>query len=291
MTDRKERTQIEPLVVWGIEVQAFSPPHSHLVFSFQLYNDSDVDRCVLRTWARCILGDELVAEGDLLRVSYAPAFYAIIASRSSHPAEIYVPLSRVALAKIEDRRGGIDLKYRLYLHVTMAPIIVGEPPSLGAPWEEMVSTSRHNGAIEDRIPQSDWLRHLERLGWDETWLVELPVGRLKSICPQATKLFEEAQGHYRMGDWRKTLASCNDILEALAWTKTDSGASQADLTKLRLFFDETRKGDALNGTLKEFRTLLHLGRHQQTPDVEITRADAMFALHFTAGFIRYIVLK
>lgn len=201
---------------------------------------------------------------------------------------IIVPLINEMIRWIEDHRNG-EPKFFLYVEALLAPVIEKDEAVLGKPWLQPVEY-RNSSSYRDKIPLSEWIKHLKSLGWDETQLIEVPGGLQSQAYPQAGRRFDEAIDHFRRGDWEETLAACRKAIEVLAAVKTPDGAAKPDMKRLRAYFEVGKKGDVLDKMLTEFGNFLHLGRHEQPMDkpVKITRADALASLTITSAFLRYV---
>jgi hypothetical protein len=265
-------------------LRTHAPPARSLDFDVTVKSGLDETVVLLGSRVRVLLGNIEVAEGDLLYSHHAPARGSVIAGRDEFLATINVPLSREAIGLVEGQRVG-DLEYVIDATLTLAPLHAGPPEVMGKPWPQLVESRSGQ-----RIAQSEWLRHLRHLGWDETTLFELPAGRGSYASPAAQKRWEEAVEHYRQGNWEETLVSCRKLFESLAVAKSDANADRADPRKLREYFDSTKKGDALNDMQKQFTEFLHMGRHDQTAGsgIRIDRDDALLALTISSGLLRYM---
>lgn len=197
------------------------------------------------------------------------------------------PLQLEALRWVEEYRAGKDLEYEL------TPIIrafTQDPKTgeLGGPFD-CHAESRGNTRISGRIPQSDWVRYLNQLGFSESVLVELPLFANNARFPAARARFDEATDHLRRGEWDAAMASCRKMFEALAGAKGSDRSERPNPKLLREFFDSTDKGEALNALLESLTAFLHLARHEQGAEsgIRITAADAHVAVVFSGELLRY----
>lgn len=266
------------------------PPERVIEFDLSLENRLDRSLAVLRTWNRCRFNGVDVATGDYAKIHANTGGYRAIAAGAQSAISLRVPLSREALEKVETRRTDDDLEYQLTSELTVALIQDGQPPILGAPWLARATRTARSTNISGEIPRSKWIDYLSQMGWEETLIVEIPAQRLRGRSPGAVNRYKEALDLHRQGNYRKALAACRDAFEALAWRYSEKEADRPDMKMLRKYFDDTEKGDRLDAILERFQRFLHLGRHEQAADkgIEINREDSLFALHLTAGMLRYI---
>lgn len=282
-----EAPSASALIVRNVEYRAYGPPNRGLSFELEVDNRIDQPLVVLGDWTKCRFLTTTVAEGQMVKVYYSGG-YAIVEEDGCR-LDIRVPLSRETLEYVEDRREGESLDYELNVDLYVATAIKDDESSMGVPWTINLAESQHEYSIEGTIPQSRWLELLERTGWEETLLVEIPARRLRHRSPEAMNRYREALNHHRRGNWRKSLAACREVFEALAWRYTDDEATEPDMPKLRNYFPDNRKGDTINVTLKELGEFLHLGRHVQNMEekIDIEKKDSVLALNITAGVLRY----
>ncbi len=271
----------------SLQVNGFrthGPPARSLDFEVSVKSRFEEPVVILGSRVRVLLGDFEVAEGDLLYSHHAPAKGSAIPAGGEFTATVKAPLSREAIDLVERQRVG-DLEYSIDASLTLAPLHAGPPEAIGKPWLQYVESRGRQ-----RIAQSEWVKYLRQLGWDETTLFELPAGRASYASPAAQKRWDEAVEHYRRGNWEDTLVSCRKLFEALAAAKSDANADRPDPRKLREYFDTTDKGNTLNEMQKQFTQFLHLGRHDQMPQsgIQIDRKDALLALTISAGLLRYM---
>jgi hypothetical protein len=268
-------------------IRAHAPPLRALEFDIQLVSKFTDPVVVIGSGCRVSLAHSEVAHGDLLRLYTAPARGAAFGGDRELVGTIIAPLSRETLDWIESRRNG-DLEYSLDVTVLVAPVVGTDPETLGRPWHQPVM-DRFSNPIRAQIPQSEWLKYLRTLGWDETVLFELPVTVPRQSFPQAQARLEEAMGHFRRGDWEESMSSCRKVMEALAAARTDP-TEKPNPKNLREYFEVGEKGDALNSVLYQFGQLLHLARHEHGTaiTIKVTRDDALLSLMIAGAFLRYV---
>lgn len=148
----------------------------------------------------------------------------------------------------------------------------------------------NRGHFEYKIPQSDWVKLLSSMQWSELELIEVPslTIRNSSVPIRAIGRFEEAQHHYRNGNWSETMASCRKVFEALVKEVTDQDNMAQTLLALNQILGENPKTDCLDKLINGLSPFLHLGRHEQQPPFPIGSAEATLALRVTGSILSYI---
>lgn len=283
----EQETPANALVVRRIDYRAHGPPNRALSFELSADNTLEHPIAVLGDWTQCKFQGRAVAEGRMVK-TYHTGGYSVLEEGGCR-LDVRVPLSRETLEHVENKREGEDLEYDLSVDLYVARVSTTGETNIGAPWKVVLAQSQHGHSLEGEFPQSDWLDLLKGLGWEETLLVEIPARRLRHRSPQAMNRYREALNHHRRGNWRKSLAACREVFEALAWRHTDDEATEPDMRTLRNYFPDNRKGETINSTLKELAEFLHLGRHVQNMEanIDIERKDSVLALNITAGVLRY----
>lgn len=272
------------------EVRGVQAPLRAIRWALSIGNLSDRPWSMVGAHADVVLDHTRAARAVPVRMSVTPAEPFMVIPGEHRPGEVVAPMSTAVLRAINDGRGGGDVTYALTITAVVAPVLAEKSGALGVPWKINIVEHDYDSAVKGVIPQSSWVDMMRVLGWDETELVEMPVGRLRGRFPRAYEAYIEATEHHRRGNWRKCLASCREVFEAMAWTQMPKGSTTVDMTALRGLFDPSSKGDKLDQVVKVFGEYLHLGRHAQSEDVgiEITRSDSMLALHLTAGVLRHL---
>ena len=161
--------------------------------------------------------------------------------------------------------------------------------TLGVPFETTFEGERKD-SFDYIIPQSEWIKLLRNLAWSELEIVELPSSRLRSVPPleRASNRFKDAQECYRRGDWEATMLNCRKAYEAIVQDHTSTNdMSQADQV-FRDLIDESEKADRIKRIAKSVDNFLHLGRHENLPDISIKRADSQLALLLTGALLKYL---
>lgn len=75
----------------------------------------------------------------------------------------------------------------------------------------------HDGRIQWKIPQSEWVKLLPQLEWSEIELLELPREFLRSHpgLARARERLKDAETALARGDWEGVLQDCRKAYEAV----------------------------------------------------------------------------
>ncbi|MCA9664206.1 MAG: hypothetical protein KC503_01420 [Myxococcales bacterium] len=143
------------------------------------------------------------------------------------------------------------------------------------------------------IPQSEWIKRLREMKWDELELIELP--RLPLMhdekLAQALARIDEARRALRAGDHSGTISKCRAAFESAAKYEVEGdGVKQGfDLLLERAFGDHQARRRAVEAVIAGLRTHANeLGRHEQYPAVHVSRAEAEFAFASTVSVFSLI---
>ena len=164
---------------------------------------------------------------------------------------------------------------------------------LSAPIESRFSLDGHDGRIQCKIPQSEWVNLLPRLEWSEIELIELPKDFLQSHprLARARERLKDAETSSAQGDWESVLQDCRMAFEAVAIALTGEEDRQVALPKLKDHFGKGLKGENLNAIALAFNKFLHLARHEQPEPVTFDRADAVLTLRVAASILDYLARR
>ena len=290
---------IDNLPVHIVEVIAEGPPRRKLVLNCRVTNPVSCDICILDVWVDVIAINGLrLAAGKLFYSMHNRTDPAIIEAGAKGLGAFDIELPACVLQHIEERRAGGDVKLQFLSRVLISEVRkvkdskVSERDDvqiLGVPFE---TTFMGDGTdrFEYMIPQSEWIKILKNLAWSEIEILELPSSKLRSVLPlaRAFKRFEDAQECYRRGDWEETMLNCRKAFEAIVQdaTGTDdmSRANQAFVSLI----GEGEKADRLTEVAKSLGDFLHLGRHENLPNISIKRGDSQLALQLTGVLLTYL---
>jgi len=257
----------------------------------QIANPTQCDICILDAWVEVeTLNGLKLAEGKLFKAMYNKVDPAIIPLGEKGLGSFNIQLPAQALHDIEERRVDGDVKLIFSSRVLVAKVNkVNDIKILEIPFEMFFGNSG-NGRFEYLIPQSEWIKLLKNLHWSELELLELPASRLRIIPVLARSFsrFEDAQNCFRQLDWEETMLNCRKAFEAIV--QDVSGVS--DMRKSReviiSLVGEGDKAKRINELAKSLSNFLHLGRHENPPNISIKRSDAELALHLTGALLSYL---
>ena len=147
-----------------------------------------------------------------------------------------------------------------------------------------------SGRFEYVIPQSEWIKILKNLLWSELEVLEVPLSRIRSIplLARAVSRFEDAQECHRRGDWEESMLNCRKAFEAIVQDATEQSNMKKANQAFIFIMGEGAKADRLNELAKSLGDFLHLGRHENLPDITIKRADSELALLLTGAILTYL---
>jgi hypothetical protein len=216
---------------------------------------------------------------------------AIIPAGESGLGTIFIDLPATVLQQIEDRRQGNDLELRMSSRVKVSIVeSIDDRKVLGVPFETGFGNPA-TGYLDYRIPQSDWVNALKRLGWSELEIFELPSASLRTN-PQLSRALtrlEYALDCYWRGDWEESMANCRKAFEAvMLGISGKDNMKQASEATLQALVSDPTKVDRLNKLITELGGFLHLARHEGSQPVSIKRADAQLAIRLTAALLDYL---
>lgn len=183
-------------------------------------------------------------------------------------------LDRARVEAIETVRGGGELRFRLTVST------IGSGPK---------GTWRALEMIQAPVNQGTWIEALQRMGYGETALLEVPVVP-RDACPQLTAAFDylaDAQSDLLHGDWRDAVGKTRDIMEAIASALGEEGDQLAEFQKL---FEKVRGSDRAT-RLRVLRRALTLfaapAKHgdEKSSAIDWKRSDAVMAVHMAAALL------
>jgi hypothetical protein len=245
----------------------------------------------LRVRARLSRGHILVAEGNFARfwTGEASPLYLYEPQGRIH-IEARIPLPAAVLAEIESKRDG---EVELEITGEVAYSIAHRPKAeMGHAYmgerRRIAFTPNGGNSIYHTIHQSEWLKLLNQLGWQDTELLEVP--RLRdgpSKLTRAYQCLQAASRHFRDGHWDSSMSQCRKAYEAAM--KDATGEADLKAAATILFQQATgKKQDALNALFISLGEYTHLSRHEGTDPLTFGRADAALCLFSTSAAVDYI---
>lgn len=278
-----------PIKILGHYAEA--PPKRKLELRCSVTNPGAVPICIMDAWVRVeAMNGMVLADGKIFQSMSNRADMAMILPGKDGMGAFHIELSSEAMYRIEQGRGGADIKLTFSSRVLVSEVhLENKVSTLKPPYEtdfEIENTAR----FEYLIPQSEWIKVLRSLAWSELELLELPAGRFRSSPPLARALerFEDAQQNFRNGLWEETMLNCRKAFEAVALgysNETGMGKASEAFASILGKGEKTERFDKIAKSLGEF---LQLGRHETRPDVSIKPADAELAIFLTGGLLRYL---
>jgi hypothetical protein len=278
-----------PIIV--VNLAAHHPPRRALEISCDVRNPASFDICILDAWVKVeVLGGLKIAEGKIFQTMHNRVDPAIIVTGKTGLGAFHIELPGHILQSIEERRAGGDVKLLVSSRVLVSrALMINDVLTLGVPFETEF-TNGGSGRFEYLIPQSEWIKILKSLAWSELELFEVPSSRIRSVPPLARALgrFEDAQGCYRRGDWEESMLNCRKAFEAIVQDATGQPNMKKTYQAFISIMGEGVKADRLNELAKSLGDFLHLGRHENLPDIRIKRTDSELALRLTGAILTYL---
>ncbi len=166
---------------------------------------------------------------------------------------------------MREREGG-DVHF--ILNVRVLSTFIQRPQRPISRYERSILSLRNHLGQEDlSIPQSEWVKMLDEMGYERLRVMEIPIPEpaTGTIIDSSLQHVENALKSFNEGDYDDVLVNCRMALEEL---------ERADLDLVSLLASESKKEkiDAIEKKVKDF---LSLGPH---PGVKIDRRDAELAL-------------
>jgi hypothetical protein len=278
-----------PIKILGHYAEA--PPKRKLGLRCSITNPGAVAICIMDAWVRVdAMTGMVLADGKIFQSLNNRVDSAIIPPGKEGMGVFHIDLSSDAMYRIDQGRGGADLKLTFSSRVLVSEVHLGNKvPTLKPPYETDFEVE-NSARFEYLISQSEWIKVLRSLAWSELELLELPVSRFRSSPPLARALerFEEAQQNFRNGLWEETMLNCRKAFEAVV---IDHGGKPGMGKAAEAFISilgNGEKAERFNDIVKSLGEFLHLGRHETRPDVSIKRVDAELAIFLTGGLLRYL---
>jgi hypothetical protein len=283
--------KIPALPITVVNLHAHQPPRRLLEISCNISNPTSFDVCILDAWVKVeALGGLKIAEGKIFQTMHNRVDPAIIPRGKTGLGAFNITLPAAVLKCMEERRAGGDVKLWVSSRVLVSRVItVNDVKTLGVPFETQFTNGRSD-RFEYLIPQSEWIKILKNLLWLELEVLEVPLSRICSIpsLARAVSRFEDAQECYRRGDWEESMLNCRKAFEAIVQDATGQSnmknANQAFIS----IMGEGVKTNRLNELAKSLGDFLHLGRHENLPDITIKRADSELGLLLTGAILTYL---
>ena len=148
--------------------------------------------------------------------------------------------------------------------------------------EVWVKSPGHSAIL---IPQSEWVKILERLDYGKFKIVELLIPSFPSgVLDNALESFEKAKVKLSEGDYPEVLIHCQNVLDKIG----EAIKPFRPELKERLGEEKFKRLDEFKRALKNFLGL----RHEVALEKElIIKKDAELALHTTLAFLNYFARR
>jgi hypothetical protein len=203
--------------------------------------------------------------------------------------------SKPALEEVEAYRNGGDTTFHLALHGELKGYQAdGAEPRMtapGDPWSAHVlidaAPSRvyrqHPGlhSLILKVPQSDWIKLLERAGYQRSILFEVSVPDATTIGKAVVQL-KEAQDAFYQGRYADVVSRCRDALDGVIPLRQ---IGQRQLFKAASE-EDARRGmtieDAFCLAWASIRQIMNTSHHRNGVQIAFTRPMAQFVLGATA---------
>lgn len=198
------------------------------------------------------------------------------------------------LHRVEQERKGRDVVLRLVITMHAIPRNLPDKPKA----EGITAIKVHDAASPGNphcsieISKSRWLEHLKAVGYGEFHLAEIPLPRIRKVKALDASLqhLQRAWEHFLNGSDREALAACHDALEKLTKESVSptSKPDQNAFSKILSGVGPPEKVQKLAHLLSQCASLMHLGRHEHEPPVELDHRDAELAILLTHACVAYL---
>ena len=142
------------------------------------------------------------------------------------------------------------------------------------------------------IPKSRWLELLKAVGYGQYHMAEIPLPRIRKVKALDASLqhIQRAWEHFLNGSDRETFAACHDALEKLAKESVNANSKpdQNAFSQIISGIGSPEKVQKVAQVLSQCASLLHLGRHEHKPPVELDHRDAELGILLTHACIAYL---
>lgn len=203
-----------------------------------------------------------------------------------------LPMNHAVLHQVEEERKGRDVALSLVISVYAIPRDLKDRSSgiTAIKLHDAAMPGNNHCVIE--ISKSKWLELLKDVGYGEYHLAEIPLPRIRKVKALDASLqhIQRAWEHFLNGSDRETFAACHDALEKLAKESVNpnSKPDQNAFSKILSGVGPPDKTQKIAQVLSQCTSLLHLGRHEHKPAVELDHRDAELALLLTHACIAYL---
>lgn len=191
--------------------------------------------------------------------------------------------------RIEEMRSGGDLRVRIILHMVCLAINEQQASaSMGEPMMETVNVSSWDHSLQIRIPQTDWLRRLEALGYGRytVFEIETPPPPMSAVLAEAVENLTQAQRLFNEGNYEESMVRCRVAVES-AVNKFEAKAGRS----LKDVLGSGSRAEFLRGLsskMKEFMgSAAHATEEPTIPEPK-NREDARLAIITSYAAVAYV---
>lgn len=192
--------------------------------------------------------------------------------------EADVPLEM--LNAIEEHREGDDIFFGVLVELLCAYSEPQQQPTLDNMRSDRFWLVSEGFGDRIEIPQSKWVKMLERFGYGTMKLMEfrIPPPPLGTILDKALTFLDTARNHLNLGNNEETMVSCRKAIEVL------TNAINSKDIELETVVGSSSKSEKIITLVKKTKDYMHLGAHE---GVQITRRDAEISISLTAAILSY----
>jgi len=248
-----------------------------LIFHVNIENERSENLTIL-----AITGEMFLKKGD--RYLGLASLNTLFASDTIKPEgrcrfDLEVNLDFRQIEIIEEERKGDDVHFKLTLKVLYS-LVERRQQLIPRFRTGIVVLSMPTGEMDLTIPQSEWVKMLEEIGYGRLRVIELPVPQPPegTAIDSSLSYLHEALRSFNEGDYDDVLSNCRQAIEVV---------KQADLN-LEVLLGSESKAEKILGIERKLNDFLNLGPHAGT---RLDRGDAELALYATVSMIRYLAKR
>jgi hypothetical protein len=260
-------------------------PNRNIHYYFKYSNPINKPITIIDVWVSINANGQNIAEGKFINILGSE-----IDPKGEATAELFIPMTTYIIQNIEQTRKGSDVFLQIRTNALLCTTLhKGKSIVLGEPIRSQFNQD-NRGAIEHKIPQSEWVKLLSEMQWSELELIEIPNSIIRAIpeLDRAIICYKDAQKQYREGHWSQAVINCRSVFEALVKDATEQNKMSLAPDAINKLIGEGPKSDSINDLIIGLTSLLQLARHQQQPQIEIDPSEATIAIRVTGSILTYI---
>jgi HEPN domain-containing protein len=204
---------------------------------------------------------------------------------------IAVALNPHVLRKLEEVRNRGDLFLKVLFFCTATYMPDNASPLTGLARASVYTPAYSSPYCPFRIPQSDWTKTLNELGYGDHFLIEVPLRGVPARVGMKKALahLEDAWGHFNEGKDDETLVSCYKAFEFLAKQAQVKSPDQHAFEKLLNTLEYVEKRKRVAQLMDYVCRFLALARHEAGQErVTADRSDSEYALILAQASLAYL---